>query len=202
MHIAFEGLFIQPVQFLHFGKHPERAGGEHLRLSAGEHGGTVYAGQDARLAPDGADILQPAAVGADTLVEDLRADFFFREIIQAVFDLARLVGIYVRKMREDVLFDLVLLLFAGAAVILFERGVEFGRSVSADGSVDVFGNVIQLHLPLRLADLFLNALDERALLFDLLMPEEDGLHHLFVGDLLRARLDHHDGVLRARKPEA
>ena len=201
VHVALGDFVVQTVQLLHFGQSAQGTGGEHLRLAAGEHGGAVHAGQDARLAPDGADLFQRPAVGADALVQNFGADFFFGQVIQAVFDLARFIGIGVGKVGEDVFFHLVLLLFAGGAVVLFQSLIEHVGRIGAHGGVDIFGNVIQFHLALGFADLFLDLLDEGALLFDLFMAEEDGADHLFVGDLLRARFDHHDGVFGAGKAE-
>ena len=161
----------------------------------------MHAGKDARFAPDGTDLLEGAAVGADALVQDLGADLLFGEVIQAVLHLPLFAGIDVRKVREDVLFDLVLLLFARGAVELFEGGVQLRGRIGADRRVDVFRNVVQLHLTLGLADLLLDALDEGAQLLDLFMAEEDRADHLLVGDFLRPRLDHHDRVLRTGKAE-
>ena len=62
--------------------------------------------------------------------------------------------------------------------------------------------MVQLHLALGFADLFLDLFDERALLFDLFMPEQDGADHIFVGNFLRARFDHHDGVFRSGKAQS
>ena len=48
----------------------ERAGGQRLRFTAGEDGGTVCGRQVAGLNPDGTDVLGVAAVETDALVED------------------------------------------------------------------------------------------------------------------------------------
>ena len=104
-------------------------------------------------------------------------------------------------MRQHVGLHFVLFFFARLTVVLFQSLVQFSGSVFAHRRVQIFGNVVQVHFTLGFADLFLNFFNERTLFFDLFVTEQDRADHLFVGDLFRARFDHHDGVLGARKPE-
>ena len=105
-------------------------------------------------------------------------------------------------MRQNILFHFVLFFFAGLTVKLFQSLVQHVRRIRTDCRIDVFGNMIQFHLALGFADLFLDHFDESALFFDLFMSEQDSLHHLFIRNLFRTRFHHHDGVFRARKSEA
>mgnify|MGYP000727240406 CR=1 FL=1 len=50
----------------------QSAGGEHLRLAAGEHAGAVHAGQDAHFGSQRADLVDAAAVHALALVQHQR----------------------------------------------------------------------------------------------------------------------------------
>ena len=202
VHIALGGLFVKSFELLRRAQHVQRAGRERLRLTAGEHGGTVRAGQNVAFAPDGTDVFQTSAVGADALIEDLRADLLFGEVIDGIFEFARLIGIDLRKVRENILLDFVLTRFALCAVESIERPIEFFRAVRAHRGVKLLGDMIQFDLLFGFArrgnD---DVLDERADLLDLLMPEHDRADHFVVGDLVRTRLDHEDRVARACKVE-
>ena len=116
MHVTVCNFFIQTVQLLHFRQCAERTCSENLRLAARKYTRTVHAGKHTYFAPNRTDLRQLSAVGTHTLVQNLGANLLFRQIIQAVLDLARLVGIRIRKMFERVLFDFRLLLFAQSTV--------------------------------------------------------------------------------------
>ena len=197
MHIALGSLVVQALQLLLFADHAERAGRENLRLPSREDARSVHARQNAVFAPDLADIREASSVRADSLVENLRADLFLGEIIERVLHLPFFSGIDLGKVLQRLLFHRVLPFLTGRAVAGIERAVQLFGSERADGFIDFRGDVIELHLPLLFADRLYDLLLESALLFDLLMPEQDGAHHVVVRNLLGASLDHHDRVLGA-----
>ena len=162
----------------------------------------MNAGQNVAFAPDGAHVLEASAVGTDALIEDLGAHLLLGEVVDGVLDLAGVFGIDFCKVRKDVLFDFVLTRFALLSVKGIQRPVELVRRICAHCGIQFFGNVIQLDRLLLFADCGDDdVLDIGADLADLLVAEHDGADHLVVRDLVRARLDHEDGVLGACKVE-
>ena len=69
--------------------------------------------------------------------------------------------------------------------------IDFGGGVLAHGLVELFGNVIELHLLLGLAHCGNDfVLDEGANLLYLFVAEHYCAYHLFVGNFVGARLYH------------
>ena len=204
VHIPLVVLVVEPFELLHFGDGAEGGDGHRLRLTSGEHGGTVSAREQTHFAPDGTDVREAPAVGTHAAVEDLGADLLFLEVIETVEDelgLLRDVVEVVREVREDVGVELVLSVIALGAVEALEDVVHLLVRIGAHCLVDVVGDGLELDVDLGLADFGDDAVDERDDLLDLLMTEEDGAEHLFLGDDVRSRLHHHDGVAGAGKAQ-
>ena len=202
VHVALARLVVEAFELLRLREHREGAGRERLRLTSREDGGAVHAGQDVAFAPDGTDVFEPSAVGADALIKDLGTDLLLIEIVEAVLDLAGVFGVDVGEVFERLLLDLGLARLALLAVEGIDGPLHLVGSERAHGGVQFLGDVVKFDGQLCLADggddlVF----DEGADLLDLVVTDHDGTHHLVVGDLVRARLDHEDGVLRACEVE-
>ena len=153
--------------------------------------------QDARLTPDGPDLLLAAAVGTDLLVDDLVPHDLFGHVVQDGVDILALVGMFLVESGVD----LGLHLLGADLPLMAVEGVHLPDDLvhgeGTDGLVQLLGGLMDVDLHLGLADLVLDALDEGADLLDLLMGEEDSAQHLLLGQFLSAGLHHHDSVLGA-----
>ena len=103
-------------------------------------------------APDRAHVFEPSSVGTDSLVEDLCTHFFFVEIVNTVFEFSRVVGIDVRKVFQNLRFDLSLSRLALLSVERVDRPFDFLRGVFPNGCVQLFGDMIQLDGKLLFSD--------------------------------------------------
>ena len=202
MHVTLFGFFVETFQFLRRRFHIERAGGQRLRLSPRKDRRTVYAGKYRAFAPDRTHVFQSSAIGTDALIEDLRADLFFIQIINTVFDFSRVFGIYFRKVFESFLFHLLVADFTFLSVRRVDRPFDFLFGKLADFLIEFFGNVIEFDFEFRFArlgnDFFF---DKLADFLDLLMTEHDGADHFVVRHFIRARFDHENRVFGSRKIE-
>ena len=196
------GLALEVLDELRVVGRAERHGDERLRLAAREERRAVRAREDAGLDRDRADLVEGAAVEALPLLDDRLARERLDELGQgALRELARL-----RLVLGDQL-DAVLLDFLDLRVRLDLPDVGEGLHhralpLLADGGGEVRGDR-RGRLERRLDDVAARGhrgdrLDD---LPDLLVALQDGLEHHGLGDFLRARLDHRDGVVRADDDE-
>src|SRR4051812_32225234 len=74
VHVALARVRRKRVDHLLHARHVERRDVEDLRLAALEQAGAVYARDDVDLRRQRTDVLQPAAVDADTLADDALTD--------------------------------------------------------------------------------------------------------------------------------
>ncbi len=197
VHIALAVLGADAVDDLLFRHRRERRDGHDLRLATGEHAGAMGARQHADFAPDRANLRQLAAVGTHALVDDVAAHDFLLDGVQRVADL----GLAALERLSEVLADLGLdLLLAGVALRAVE-GLEHPLNlvvgVLAHGLLDVVARKLQRELLLRLADFRDDAAYEFDDLLHFFMGKQDAAEHDFLGDFLRARLDHQHGLGRA-----
>ena len=105
MHIALFGLFINTVEQLHIAHGAEGRDGQHLSLTSGEQTRTVYAGQDADLAREWADIVHASAVYALLLIKQPAADDELLGLVQTLVDLGFRLGIDLVELLVNSLID-------------------------------------------------------------------------------------------------
>ena len=197
MHVALGFLVGDAVEDLHFAHRAQRGDGHHLRFAAGEHGGTVRTRQHAHFAPDGANLGQRAAVGTNAFLEDAGAHDLFVDVIQRIADFLLAAFELLGEMLERFLLDLLLARLALVTVEGFEDPLAALERIFAHGRIDVLAGDLHEHFALFLADFGSDLLLQRDDGLDLLMSEQNRLEHGFFGNLVRARFDHHHGVLRA-----
>ena len=155
------------------------------------------AGQNADLAPDGANIGQAASVRTDALFEDLLAHDLLVEVIQRIGHFIQTAFELLGKMFGTVGLHLSLTILTLMTVIGFKHPAALVIGILANGSLHIVAGDNQRHFGLFLADLRLNAVDKSNNLLDLVMSEEDRFQHQLFGDFIRARFHHQDGVARA-----
>ena len=197
VHVALGILQADAVQDLGLGDGAQCGDGHDLGLAPGEHGAAVGPLQDARLAPDGPDLLLAAAVGTDLLVDDLVPHDLFGHVVEDGVDVLALLGMRFVEGGVDLGLHLLGALFPLLAVEGVHLPDDLVHGERADGLVQLLGGLVDVDLHLGLADLVLDALDEGADLLDLLMGKEDGAQHLLLGELLGPGFHHHDRVLGA-----
>ena len=182
------------VQGLLHGQRGQRGNREHLGLATGEQAAAVGAGQFARAAGYGADLVGLASVGAHVLVEDAAAHFLLDQVLESLGNIAG--GIVFGQLRGHFRLDS---LKAGVAFAL--EGVAFQNlgDAAVDQGVDftlafVGGRVVELDYDLlrpAFGHHLVDHLDDRDVAF---MGQPDALQDDFFGHLNRARFNHHDGV--------
>ena len=151
-------------------------------------------GQNAHFAPDGAHFGQFAAVGAHALVDDVAAHDFLLQAVERVADLDFAALELLGKVLGDLGLDL---LFAGVALIAvegLEHPLDLVHGVFAHGGLDVLAGQNEREFLFLLADLSNDGVDQLNDLLDLLVGEEYAAEHDFLGDFLRAGLDHQNGL--------
>ena len=197
VHVPLGVLEADAVQDLGLGDGAQGGDGHDLGLATGEHGAAVGPFKDARLTPNGPDLLLAAAVGPDLLVDDLIPHDLLGHVVEDRVDVLSFVGMGF----VEGFVDLGLHLLGADLPLVAVEGVHLPDDLVhgkfADGLVQLLGGLMDVDLHLGLADLVLDALDEGADLLDLLMGEQDGAQHLLFGDLLGTGFHHHDGVLGA-----
>src|ERR1035441_2235142 len=119
MHVALELLESQPVELLLILAGSEGDDGERLGLSAGEERAAMGAREDADLAPDGADLVGAAAVGADAFGEDGLPDGLLQLAVEGPHDVATTGGESLLQPGDRLPLDRVDPRLAGPLVRLF-----------------------------------------------------------------------------------
>ncbi len=161
-------------------------------------------------APDRSYLGELSAVGTNAVVCDFSSYFFFRYIIERIFNLSHDIAvgktefvktrvIFRGEIFYALFFDLILSFLAFESVDSVQSPIELFGSVSADFFVKFGIDMIKVHFPLGFAADGSHLFDESALLFDFFVTEQNRADHLFVVDFFRARFNHHDSVLSAGK---
>ena len=175
----------------------ERDGDQSLRLTAGEESRTVGAGQNARLAPDGADFFEAAAIGTAADIEHLIAEDLLFESVEELAGFRLLVvggfldGARMQRVDLRVAFQLgVLLRIHGVgqflAELLFDLRLEFG--------VDLRSFELLLGLSRRRDQLTQRARDLLAAFGAVFQRAQNFVFRR----LLRAGFHHHDALFGGR----
>ena len=168
-----------------------------MRLSSREDCAAVNSGKNADFGPDGTNFGKFSSVGTETVVNDLRADFFFSNIINGIFDFTFHFGINFRKMFENVFLRLFLFFLTRLAICFFESSIDKRGSILSYRRVEICGDVIQFHFELGLADCFHDIVDECNLLFDFFVSIHDTAEHNVFAYFVCSGFDHHDCVCGA-----
>ena len=195
--VSLADFVVETVELLHLGDAAQRAAGQDLGLSSGEHAAAVNSRQDARFAPNGSDLGQLSAVGTDAVVEDLGADLLFLHRVENFADVLLALGELLFEMSVDIRVEVFFRLLSLLSVKVLEHLVHLLVRIRSDSRVDLFGGMIEVGLELGLAHLLLNVLDERDDLLDLFVTEQNRADHLLFGQLVGARFDHQDRLFGA-----
>ena len=197
MNVVLRLLGTETVDDLLVADRAERRDREYLRLPAREKPRAVRARQKADLAAHGAHLIERTPVGTDLLVRDHAAHALLDDLVRDGGDLLGVLGIVREEMLQNLRADGGDMLVAVELVGIAHSFVETRRSVVANRPIEFFRREEELDFALLLAagsgDLLLE-LDDA---LNLLVPEEDRFEDDFLGKLVRSRLDHHDGVVRA-----
>ena len=195
-HEALLGFAFEGFQALHVVARAQGRGHQSLGFAAREDGGAVGAGQDAGLDPDGADLIEGAAVGAALLIENLLAEDALPQGLVVGLELGPGLFVFFRDLRLQFFLEVA------DQVVAFRFGMLFG--VEAVGQVGanfrlqrVVVGLVEFRRSdgaLGLAGFFPQLVDGGADLFDLGVAEFDGVDHGFFFHFFGDRLDHHDAI--------
>lgn len=186
----------------------QRRHAQHLRLAAREDRAAVRAGQGTGLDPDGPHGLAVAAVGAQVVFQDQAAQFLLLDLperrLQGQGLLGGALGVRVGHARGD--HGVTHGLRANPTVFLFHGQQRVAQTGGAGGlghlghqigAQVTLGQDVELLLP----QLGAHRLDQVDDALHAGVRELDGRHEVLLAGVLRARLDHHHGVARARHHE-
>ncbi len=167
----------------------QRAGGQHLRLAAGEHTGAMDAGQDADFGSQRADLVDAAAIHALALIEQPAADHVLLHLVADEVEVGRRqVGI----LFGDLVHDGQQGCIADVLVVGIHGGLEVVQILLLDGVEHIHIKADHLKVDLRLAALGDDAVDEGDDLLDLDVGRLDGVEHGVLVHLVGTGLDHDD----------
>ena len=194
VHIALRLVRGERVELLRHVHAAEGGDGEHLRLAALEEAGAVRAREGADVDVERADLRGLAVVRAAAVAEDAVAHGLLDDGVERVADVAGLEAAL--ELRGELGADALVLLAALAGGVRHDLVEAVGEGV-VDGLDGLFvvdgGGVVLLDGGGVGGDLLDEAVDGGVRLHGDLHCLDDGL----LGNLGGARLDHHDGVLRA-----
>src|SRR5215210_4461452 len=207
VEVALGGLQPERVEPHLLARGAERGHRDRLRLAAREQRGAMRARQQAGLDGDLADLVGPAAVGAALLDRDALADDRLLEPVEGELRLRAALGVLGRLgvagvLREDLVLDRLGGVLAGELVLDRGRLVELLAVRALDLLQQALVDLRDLDLELgRLAGLLAELAHRAAELLDLRVGDVQRVEDLGLGDLVRPRLDHQDGLLGARDHE-
>ena len=167
----------------------QSAGGQHLRLAAGEHAGAVHAGQDAHFGSQRADLVDAAAVHALALVQQPAAH---HELLHLIADQIKICSGQVGVFLGDLVHDGQQSGIAHILVVGVHSGLEVVQILVLDGMEHVHIQTHHLKIDLRLTALSHDLVDELDGLLDLHVSGLDGVQHGVLVHLVGTGLDHHD----------
>ena len=195
VNVALLLLLEDGVELLCIAQRAEGAERQNLGLTAGEHTGTVNARQNVNFSSQRTDFLHAAAIDALAVCQPA-ADDLLLELVHALAEVcAVLFLVLVGQGRLECVNDLANACVADGLVVGIHSDLELVVALCLELVEQVVVDVVMLILELRLADLVLDGLDERADLLQLLMSLHEGVKHLVLRNFLRAGLDHDDLVL-------
>ena len=169
----------------------QSAGGQYLGLAAGEHTGTVHAGQNAHFGSQRADLVDAAAVHTLALVQQPAAhDELLHLVAHQIQVRSRQVGVFLGDLVHDGQQSSV----THVLVVGVHRGLEVVQILVLDGMEHVHVQAHHLEVDLLLAALGHDAVDELDDLLDLHMRCLDGIQHGVLVHFVGTGLDHHDLV--------
>ena len=197
MHVSLLCLLGDAVDGLGFAEKSQCGDGEDLSLSSLEEAGSVCPRQYAVVDPQRSDLVQFTVVRTDALIEDHAADLLLGDLIQHVADILGIVRIDLLEVFLGFLLDSIHVIQTLHLINGLDRGSHLVHRIVPDRRIDVFGNLVQFDVHLRLADFRYDLLDELNDLLDLFVGEHDGVQHFVLGNDLSAGFDHHDGFLGA-----
>ena len=169
----------------------EGAGGEHLRLAAGEHTGAMHAGQDADLCGQRTDLVDATAIHTLALIQQPAADDVLLHLVAdevevGVGQVGVLLGDLVHDGQQGGVTHIL--------VVGVHGGLEVVQILLLDGMEHIHIEAHDLKIDLRLAALGHDAVDEPDDLLDLHMSGLDGVQHGVLIHLVGTGLDHDDLV--------
>ena len=197
--VALLVLDAEAVDALELAGAAQREQAHGLRLAASEECAAVRARDDADLAADLSDLVGAATVGPALLHGDAVADDVLLELGEGALHVRDAVDarVVVEQRLDGLELDGGRRVLAVLLVGDLRRGVDLAGEPGADLFEDALVDGVLGHVPLGLAAGALQLelhVDE---LLDLVVRDAQGLDHDRLGDLLGARLDHHDGVAGA-----
>ena len=199
VNISLIFFVVKSFEFLNFGNSAEGTSRHNLRHTAGKYAASVNSRKYAVFAPDRSDVGKRSAVGSYAEIGNFSPDFFFRNIVKRVFEFSLHIREFFGKMFKNVFFDFILTGLSFESVESVEGVIEFFAGVFSYFGVKIFGNVIKFDVLFFFTAGGNDFLDERTLLFDFFVSEQNRSDHVVVGKFFRARFNHHNGVFGSGK---
>ena len=173
-----------------------------LGLAAGEHSGTVNAGNDVDFCCQRTDLIQCTAVRALVVLEDHLADSLLLVLVDSLVKDGEPLFVLCKCLAE-LLLECGDIALTGLLVICEDCFFHLcGRNDLLDGCKELLRNRAALVLALLFAAVGDNALDPLDDLFVLLICDVDAADHFFIGDLVCTCLDHHDLIFSGVNSQA
>ena len=200
VHEALRFLWTDAVQNLNVSQRTQRTDAERLRLATSEQAGAMRARQEVNVAVDGTDLIQTASIRTNLLMSDQATDFFLNDVIERFLNIAHVtwsIRIDVLEVGNRLAVDGINRFLAGMLLFNTDCFHEACRCVSANSCAHFLVNRVENDLHFLLAAQSRQLFDSSDDLLDLIMAEHDRFQHNFLGNLVRFRLHHHDGILRS-----
>ena len=169
----------------------QSAGGEHLRLTTGEHAGAVDPGQDAHFCSQRTDLVDATTVHTLALIQQPAAH---HELLHLVAHQIQIRSGQVRVLLRNAVHDGQQGSIPDVLVVGVHGCLKVVQILVLDGVVQVHIQTHHLEVDLGLAPLCHDAVDELDDLLDLHMGGLDGIKHGVLVHLVSACLDHDDLV--------
>ena len=150
----------------------------------------MYTGQQANPAGYLAHFVQSASVGTDLIYRNSVADDLLHQLLGNVSNVFPVVRVFFQERFRDFFLYSVYVFFPFQFVGVHQRGFQFFRAKLFNLFHQFFRRVVYGHFHLGLADLSLNAADEFADLFNIVMGKENGIQHFLLGNFLAACFYH------------
>ena len=190
MHIAFFGLAVNAVQHLAVAHRPEGCNRKALRLAAGEHARTVYAGKQVDFGVQRTDFINASAVHTFAVVQKPAANDEFLQFVKAVFNLRGVFGVNFVEFCVYRFINGFESFVTDAFVVGVERGAHVVNREFFNRFIHFFRRVVRRELNLFLADFVADAFDEFHNLLVGFVTEHNAVKHHVVGHFVCARFNH------------
>ena len=192
MNIAFALFLVNAVQHLAVADRAQRGNGQNLSLASGKHTGAVYARQKVNLGGKRTHIVHSPAVHALLLVEQPAAHNIFLRLIHTFVDFGGLVWINRVELLVYLFINRLQPCVAHALVVGVKRKLNILCREFFNGAEHCLIRLVARIGKFLFADFGFDAFDKFNNFLICLMAGHNAVVHHFVGNNVRARLNHGD----------